>query len=208
MLGCLDADQHLLAIGREAAQILEEAAVPHLVGGGVALWAYGRRRNTKDIDLFLARGRQIDALDALARRRFHTRETDASWLYKAQKDDVTIDLIMYTTGDIAVDDRTFERSRRVEIDGLPFTVMGPEDVLLRKICSTSEIRCHDWYDALSIVARRDPRFDWAYLEDRTLENNLLRVLGFAFIARGDLGADAVPTSFVEALLARYRELEG
>lgn len=200
MLACLTADQRLLAIGHEAVRVLGEARVPHVVGGGVALWAYGRRRNTKDIDLFLSAGRQIEALDALARRDFHTRETDAAWLYKAQKADVTIDLIIYTTGDIRVDDETYEHARSLEIDGYGFTLMGPEDVLIRKILSTSEIRFHDWYDGLSIVARRDSEFDWGYFLRRARSYPSPRILAFALYAMGDEGHDVIPAHVLDALL--------
>ncbi|MBU6428370.1 MAG: nucleotidyltransferase [Cyanobacteria bacterium REEB65] len=202
MLEQRNADQHLLSVGYEATQVLAASKVPHLVGGGIALWAYGRRRNTKDIDLFLPKDRALDALDALARRGFHTRDMDARWLYKAQKSDVTVDIIVFTTGDIRVDERTFAHSRKVDLETFPFVLMGPEDVLYRKIHSTSEERFHDWYDALSILDRRDPLFDWDYFIDLARSNSLSRAVSFLFFARGDLGSDTVPEQQLEALLVR------
>ena len=97
-------DRLLLAAGHEASAILGQANVPHMVGGGIAVWAYGRRRYTKDIDLFIPAKLPFVSLDALGKRGFHTRDTDASWLYKAFKYGVLIDLIVWTTGNIRLDE--------------------------------------------------------------------------------------------------------
>ncbi|MNX70618.1 hypothetical protein D3C86_1018860 [compost metagenome] len=192
-------DHRLLSIGHEACEILKAAGVPFMVGGGVAVWAYGRRRCTKDIDLFLPPKIPFVAMDALGKHGFHTRDTDASWLYKAFKDGVLIDLIVWTTGNVRLDAETFAHTRDAEIDGLPFTLMGPEDVLFRKILSHREER-RDWYDALSMMTRPVANFDWTYFMSRVRPEHARRVLSFVLYAQADLGQQAVPDWVVTALL--------
>lgn len=191
--------KRLLSAGHEACQVLTEAGVPHMVGGGLAIWAYGRRRATKDIDLFIPPKIPYVALDALGKRGFFTRDSDAGWLYKAYKQDILIDIIVWTTGNIRVDEETFRRIRQVQIDGYPFTIMGPEDMLFRKILSHREER-RDWYDGLSMLAQTAEPFDWQYFMHRVGPLHARRVLSFLLYAQSELGTDAVPRPVIDDLL--------
>jgi len=193
----------LLAAAEEACRILTEAQIPHLVGGGIAVWSYGRRRWTKDVDLFIPPKIPFQAMDALGRHGFHTRDTDAYWLYKAIKGDVLIDLIVWTTGNIRVDEETFRRSRVAEIDGFHLPVMGPEDVLFRKILSHREDR-RDWYDGLSMLAPPPAGFAWDYFMTRVTPVHAPRVLSFLLYAQADLGPEVVPEGVLERLWAMRR----
>lgn len=193
-------DAHLLAVGHEACRILTEAGIPNMVGGGIAVWAYGRRRYTKDMDLFIPPRVPLMALDALGKAGFHTRETDASWLYKAIKQDVLIDLIVWTTGNIRVNDATFARTRSAQIDGHTFTLMGPEDVLFRKILSHREER-RDWYDGLSMLARPLADFDWEYFLHLVGDRHARRTLSFLLYAQTEIHLDVVPPEIIDTLLA-------
>lgn len=197
-------DAHLLAIGHEACRVLTQAGIPNLVGGGVAVWAYGRRRYTKDMDLFIPPRIPLVALDALGKHGFHTRETDASWLYKAIKQDVLVDIIVWTTGNIRVNEETFERSRAAQIDGLTFTLMGPEDVLFRKILSHKEER-RDWYDGLSMLARPFAAFDWEYFLRLVGTTYARRTLSFLFYAQTEIRPEVVPPHVLAELLGRLPE---
>ncbi len=206
-----DHDQeHLLKVGHEASAILEAAGVQHMAGGGVAVWAYGRRRMTKDIDLFLPFGKQGAAMDALCVRGYHTRDTDAGWLYKAFKDDVMIDLITFTTGEIRLDDETFEHVRRLKVDGYEFPLMGPEDVVFRKIYSTDETRFHDWYDALAILKKKGADdFQWDYFEKLARTRALERTVSFLFFALADREVRSnVPIGILRGLLGATGVMNG
>lgn len=191
----------ILATGQEACAILESAGFPFMVGGGVALWAYGRKRCTKDMDIFLPAELPHKALNVLARHGFHTRDTDGAWLYKAIKHDVLIDLIVWTTGNIRLDAETFERARPFRVNGHTFQVMGPEDLLFRKILSFREETPKDWYDGLSMVAQPIPAFDWDYFMRRVQDCHAYRVLSFLLFAQGQLGTTSVvPPGLIQALL--------
>ncbi len=197
-------DAHLLAIGHEACRVLKDAGIPAMVGGGIAVWVYGRRRYTKDMDLFIPPRIPLVALDALGKAGFHTRETDASWLYKAIKQDVLVDLIVWTTGNIRVTDETFARARKAQIDGHAFTLMGPEDVLFRKILSHKEDR-RDWYDGLSMLALPQAGFDWEYFLRLVGVRYARRALSFLFYAQTEIRPEVAPPAVIAELLDRLCE---
>jgi hypothetical protein len=140
----------------------------------------------------------IQALDALAKAGYHTRETDAGWLYKAFKQDIMVDIIVWTTGKIKVDEETLAHCRRMVLDGHLFHLMGPEDVLFRKIFSHREER-RDWYDGLSMLRHPLPDFDWDYFLRRSAGLSLFRTTSFILYALDEMGDDAVPTCAVKAL---------
>lgn len=198
----MDVDiKKLLSIGYEACQILDQADVPHMVGGGIAVWAYGRRRPTKDIDIFIPSSMPHRAMDALAKEGYHTRETDAGWLYKAFKEDIMVDLIVWTTGKIKVDEETIAHRRFYTIEGHQFHMMGPEDVLYRKIFSHNEER-RDWYDGLSMLRHPVPDFDWDYFLKRSANQSLNRTASFILYALDEMGSEVVPKTVVDSLIAQ------
>src|SRR5512141_2835005 len=86
-------DPMLFEVFKQGAMALDRGHVPYVVGGGIAVWAYGRKRWTKDIDLFVKPEDAGRALDALAVAGFRTEMTDPIWLYKAFKRDVLVDII-------------------------------------------------------------------------------------------------------------------
>ncbi len=200
--------ERIVAIGEEARQILQEAGIPCLIGGGIALWAYGRRRCTKDMDLFLPWQYPEEAMNVLARHGFHTRDTDAGWLYKAMKQDVLIDLIVYTTGNIRLDEETFRRSRTFSLDHYLLPVLGPEDLLFRKILSFREDTPKDWFDALSIVCPTLVAFDWDYFLERVGDRYAGRALSFLIFAQSECGKACAPGKAMEALFERWRQMPG
>ncbi|MHB9092218.1 MAG: nucleotidyltransferase, partial [Chloroflexota bacterium] len=128
-------DPMLFEVFKQGAMALDQGHVPYVVGGGIAVWAYGRRRWTKDIDLFVKPEDAGRALDALATAGFRTEMTDPIWLYKAFKRDVLVDIIFRSKADIFLDDEGIARSVEREVGGLGYTFrfMAPEDLVIRKI---------------------------------------------------------------------------
>lgn len=199
------------AIFGEACRILEEAGIPYVMGGGVAIRAYGRTRPLKDADIFLQREVVFKAMDELTKAGgFHTRDTDATWLYKAIKDDILVDIIVRTTGNIHMTNLTLEHARRVELYGYTMNMMGPEDLLFRKIHSHREGR-PDLFDALSMLESPIADFDWGYFLDMVYTNNVRKVLGFLLTAQADLGERTIPRRVICELTDRvmndYCEVE-
>ncbi|MHB1132258.1 MAG: nucleotidyltransferase [Chloroflexota bacterium] len=161
---------------KEGTDALERAGIPYVVGGGLAVWAYGRRRWTKDVDIFVKPEHAALALDALAAADFRTEMTDPIWLYKGFKRDVLVDIIFRSKGDIYLDEEALRRGQRRPIDGFEFLFMAPEDLVVRKIFAMVEDR-RDWYDAISIIDGLEGKIDWPYLLERS-QPDPGRVLSF------------------------------
>ncbi len=149
---------------KDAVAALDEAGIAYALIGGLACGLWGRPRWTHDIDLFVKPTDAKRALHALADRGFATEETDHSWIYKAWRDDVLVDLIFRITGDIYLDEVMGQRLTAQEIHGIPVKVIPPEDLLVIKAVVFDEKTPRHWYDALAIVARSE--LDWDYLVQR------------------------------------------
>ena len=192
----IEAEKAKFEVFGEACRILEAAGIPHVMGGGVAVRAYGRTRPLKDADVFMRKEEVFRAMDALtAMGDFHTRDTDATWLYKAIKADVLVDIIVRTTGNIHCTEQTFKRARRVELHGHSFLMMGPEDLLFRKILSHREGR-PDLFDAFSMLEQPIDGFDWGYFLEMCMGADVRRILGFMLWAQSELAEAGIPNAFI------------
>ncbi|OPZ83135.1 MAG: hypothetical protein BWY76_02423 [bacterium ADurb.Bin429] len=186
---------------QKACDALDAIGVPYMVGGGTAVVLWGRNRRTKDFDLFLNREVLRAAMNALSLAGFTTTDTEKNWLYKAWWGDLLVDLIVEVRGGVRITDETMLRSRVVEQFGVTFRVMGPEDVVYRKITCLTEGR-PDWHDAISIIARQGETFDWMYLL-YLAQQHPRRVLAFLLFAQTEMNAPACsPSSQVENQLFR------
>lgn len=195
----IEAEKAKFEVFGEACRILEAAGIPHVMGGGVAVRAYGRTRPLKDADVFLRKEAAFRAMDALtAVGDFHTRDTDATWLFKAIKADVLVDIIVRTTGNVHCTEQTFRRARRVVLHGHAFLMMGPEDLLFRKILSHREGR-PDLFDAFSMLERPILDFDWEYFLEMAWGSDVPRILGFMLWAQSELKNQVIPRPVIRRL---------
>jgi len=163
----------------EAIAVLEKSGIPYVIGGGLAARAYGRRRLTKDIDVFVTPEDAEKALHAFAKAGFRTERTDPDWLYKAFKRDILVDIIFRSSGGIYIDQRTLERARETTIGGHKIKVLPPEDLLVMKIMAIRPEVPRHWRDALAVL--QGARLDWNYLLERARvgPRRVLSVLLFA-----------------------------
>ena len=195
-------EQAKFAVFGEACRILEDARIPYVMGGGVAIRAYGRTRPLKDADIFLQREFVFPAMDELTKKgAFHTRDTDATWLFKAIKDEILVDIIVRTTGNIHMSQQTLEHARRIELYGYHMNMMGPEDLLFRKIHSHREGR-PDQFDAFSMLEQPIRDFNWDYFLSMVYTNDVRRVLGFLLCAQSEVGQSVIPRAVVCELTER------
>lgn len=182
---------------RESVDLLETAGIPHVIMGGLAVAALARPRWTHDIDVFLRPDDAIRALELLEQHGFLTEQSDPLWLFKAVKDDVLVDLIFRSSGDIYFDDSMQQRSVDVTFQGQSIRVIPPEDLLVLKVCAHREEGGYHWWDALALVA--SAQIDWDYLVDRS-RPAVRRVLSLLLYADGsDI---AVPRWAIETLWGR------
>jgi predicted nucleotidyltransferase len=187
----------------DAIRVAEATGLPHAFMGGIASTALGRPRWTHDVDLLVRPGDARAMLRAFAAAGFDTEETDQTWLYKATRDGVLVDLIFESTGGIVLDDEMLTRVRPASFDGLRLSVLSPEDLLVIKAIVHREHRQRHWFDALALVETGE--LDWPYLLRRA-EPNPRRVASLLLYAQTD-GLE-VPDWVIEDLLAKAHEQEG
>lgn len=162
-----------------ALDALEEAHVSYALIGGIAASGLGRPRSTQDIDLFVRPEDAEAILHVLANRGFRTEETNPTWLFKAFKDDVLVDIIFRSEGGFYFDDEVRLHSRLMLYHGRDVPVVSAEDFILIKCAVHSEEGPHHWHDALSVLSHS--KLDWDYLlhRSRKASRRLLALLIYA-----------------------------
>jgi predicted nucleotidyltransferase len=174
---------------------IEDKGIPYLLMGGAGTVTFGRRRATDDIDVFVRVGDADQVLEVLDAAGFDTRETELTWLHKAFRHGVLVDVIYRSAGDVLLDDEMLRRGRRRTYRGTETTIMCPEDLIVIKALASSEEATRHWYDALSLIA--NCQLDWDYLLERARAAGPRRLLSLLLYAESnDL---AVPTRIIESL---------
>jgi hypothetical protein len=186
----------------EAIRVAGGTGLPHAFMGGIASTALGRPRWTHDIDLCVRPGDARTMLRAFAEAGFTTEETDESWLYKATRDGVLVDLIFESSGGIVLDDEMLSRVRQASFGDLRLNVLGPEDLLVIKAIVHREHRQRHWFDALALVETGE--LDWPYLLRRAAPGPR-RVASLLLYAQTD--GLRVPDWVIEDLLEQARRQE-
>lgn len=145
----------------EAVDIMEESYIPYALIGGFAVKSLGRPRITHDIDFFVRpddAGRTLEALEA---RGFTSQKRDPFWLFKAWKDNILVDVIFKSSGDIYFDEEVQTHVRRTLFLGKYLNAISPEDFLVIKAAAHQEHNPHHWHDALAVL--KQGNLDWEYL---------------------------------------------
>lgn len=186
----------------DATQAIEHSRVRYVVGGGIAVWAYGRQRETKDIDVFVKKPDADKILATLRSIGFRTEHSDERWLYKGFRGDAMVDVIFENTIGKATDDLMIDNSRFVDISGHSFKIMSPEDLIYIKIISVIEDSPH-WEDAFSIITNNYEIIDWEYLLERCI-NEARILLSFLLYTSWAIDKEIVP----EWILRKLAKIDG
>jgi len=182
-VGSISIIEHFITY-KEAIDALERGGVPYAIGGGIAVAAYGRKRATKDIDLYIKTEDRMPAMKALQAAGFDTNPMlDVHWLCKAYKNGVPIDFILENIGRIFTTDETIRHAIRIKMYGHDVIVMAPEDLLVRKILA---MRCYrdDWYDCIAVLSNTYMSFDWDYFL-RLIKDFPEKALSFVLFVKTD-----------------------
>lgn len=173
-----------IAVYKEALDTLQKAGVPYVIGGGVAVAAYGRIRATKDLDLYMKPEDSAHALEALVKAGFEVNPMiGVKWLSKAYKHGISIDFILENVGGVIVTDETLKHGRYMNVAGCRMFIMSPEDLVFRKVLAMRCLR-DDWYDAIAVLSNTYQAFDWDYFLG-IAKNFTERVLSFLLFVRTD-----------------------
>ena len=130
---------------------------------------------------FTARGPPTD--QAFGGAGFQTQQTDPGWLYKALKEDVLVDVIFLSDGQVILDDEMLRRARSVSVENTRLPAMAAEDLIVIKALVHKERSPRHWFDALALLRRDD--IDWDYLLRRARQYGPLRVLSLLYYARSN-----------------------
>lgn len=183
-----------------AIDIIESKNIPYALIGGVAGKELGRPRVTHDIDLFIRPDDADAVLDLFERNGFEIEKRDINWLYKAWKNDVLVDIIFRSCGDIYFEEEVRNHVRRIPINGKMINAISPEDFIVIKAAAHREDNPHHWHDALSVL--KQGNIDWDYLlrRARYCPRRILSQLIYA--QSNDI---AVPTEVIKKLFRQVFE---
>lgn len=199
---------------RAAVPALREAEVPFMLGGSMAVWAYGGPEPTNDLDLMVREEDAERALQALEAAGMQVAHPPEEWLVKAWHEDVLIDLIHGPRG-LPITDEVLGRSRVRSLSALRVPVMALEDVLATKLRSLDEHQL-DLAWLLQIARAVREQIDWEALRDRTGDSpyaaaffTLVERLGIAPMPDDEQPADHTRLEAVRAAeAARATDLDG
>ena len=163
----------------ETVEAMEESGIRYVFIGGIASHGLGRPRSTHDIDLFVRPEDAELVLRALAKHGFRTEKTDPAWLYKGFKENILVDVIFKSKGEIYFDSEMFQRVTTAEFHGKELRLVSPEDLVIIKALAHSEATPGHWHDALAILSHAN--LDWDYLvrRGRRAPRRLLSLLLYA-----------------------------
>jgi predicted nucleotidyltransferase len=189
-----DLPQRFNRVLGETVEAMEEAGIRYAFIGGIASGGLGRPRSTQDIDLFVMPDDADLALRALAKHGFRTEKTDPSWLFKGFKDDILVDVIFKSKGEIFLDSEMYKRLITHEFHGKHLRLVAPEDLLIIKAAAHSELTPGHWHDAVALLSHAS--LDWDYLIRRA-KRAPRRVLSLLLYAQSnDIG---VPNQVITEL---------
>lgn len=191
-----------------ALDAMEEAGVPYLIGGAVALNHFtGIWRDTKDLDLFVRPGDVNDSLAALAGVGLRTERVYPSWLSKAWGDEYFVDLIHRNANGLhPVTDAWFERAPRTDLIDREVRLIPAEEMIFSKMFVGARNR-YDGADILHVLYAAGDGLDWDVLLDLAGTSHAglllshLNLYEWAYPAY----ADRVPDGVHRALRERVRE---
>jgi predicted nucleotidyltransferase len=144
----------------ETIDIIEKSGMPYALIGGVAVKSMGRPRITHDIDLFVTPDDAEKILEVLEKKGFTSQKRDPFWLFKAWKENILVDLIFRSSGDIYFDEEVQSHVRRTLYLGKHVNAISPEDFLVIKAAAHQEHNPHHWHDALAVL--KQGYIDWEY----------------------------------------------
>lgn len=195
-MGEIGLDQ-LEEVLRDCLGRLNDAGIPYVITGGLAVTTLARPRWTHDIDVFLRPRDAVAALSVLEDAGYEVERTDHEWLFKAWRDGLMVDLVFRSSGHIYFDDEMEERAVEREFLGVRMPVIAPEDLLVVKAASNSELTHYHWFDALALLGRHDIDWDHLLWRSRTHQRHVLSLLVYADAVDID-----VPTWVIQRLSQR------
>lgn len=196
-----------LCFYRDVLELLNENALPYLVGGAYALGHYaGINRHTKDFDIFIDRKDYDRISETLQREGYKTELTYPHWLAKICYGDTFIDLVFNSGNGIAeVDDDWFKHAAQAKIFDIQTKICPAEEMLWSKAYIMERER-FDGADVAHLIWARGAKFDWPRLLrrfDTHWELLLSHLILFGFIYPAH--KEVVPKWVMDTLLEQLQQ---
>ncbi|HEY7874625.1 MAG TPA: nucleotidyltransferase family protein [Actinomycetota bacterium] len=183
---------------RELVSLFEDEGFDYAVGGGIATdhWK-GDLEFVADIDVVIREEDAPAILSLLGSNGYETAEMEHSWLHKAFKGSVTVDLIFELKNGTRIDGTFLERCTRAGVLGTLAPVMSAEDQVasLTATLDRETVGKH-WYNVIDIVSNND--LDWDYVVERSQADPLRMLAIVSFALSEDV---PIPSGVVDRLLA-------
>ncbi len=183
-------------------QVIQEAraaGIRFAFGGAFATAAYtGALRNTKDFDFYVLPDDRDAMKQAISRAAlddyFDRLPYDRSWIYRATRGDVIVDVIWAMANLRAyVDERWVTHGPEIIVRDERLRAIPIEELIWSKLYVLQRERC-DWTDVLNLIDARADAIDWEHLlsrldNDAPLLTGVMSVFGWLAPPRaGDIPA--------------------
>ncbi len=172
---------------RRAASALKAHGPQFALAGSYALWVHGGPEPVHDVDFAIAESDVDAATVTLDSAGFTITRPPEDWLFKANLDDVFVDVLHAING-VSVDAALIENGESHEVLAIRMQVLSPTVVLTHKLCALHEHSC-DFTKLLPAARAVRERVDWDRVRTETAENDFA-VAFFALIDRLGITAPA------------------
>lgn len=172
---------------RRAASALKAHGPQFALAGSYALWVHGGPEPVHDVDFAIADSDVDAATVTLDAAGFTITRPPEDWLFKANLDDVFVDVLHAING-VPVDAALIENGESHEVLAIRMQVLSPTVVLTQKLCALHEHSC-DFTKLLPAARAVRERVDWDRVRAETAENDFA-VAFFALIDRLGITASA------------------
>lgn len=153
----------------ETVEAFDDADLPFMVVGALAVSVHGNPRTTRDIDLvvrmdFDEHERVEEVLRSLTGEPIEERKDQMGHRLVTDLPSGLMLEVFFIYGH-PLYDREYERRVEIEVEGVCVPVISPEDLILRKLVNTRIRRGKDLEDAFGVAARQGERLDLQYLRE-------------------------------------------
>ncbi len=173
--------EELVLTLKKAVAALRDAEVPHLLAGGLAIWARGGPERDHDLDFLVKPDDAERALEALVADGMKPERPPEDWLLKAYDDNgVLVDLI-FRPSEEPVTDEMIARGDELEVKAIKVHVVAAGDVIVSKLLALREHEL-DLDPLIEMTRAVREQVDWADVRTRTEHSPFARA--FFTLAEG------------------------
>jgi hypothetical protein len=170
---------------KKSVAAFDDADVPFLLGGSLAIWAHGGPETRNDLDFMVKPEDAERALQALVEVGMRPEHPAEEWLLKAWDENVLVDLIHHPMG-MTITDEVISRGPRRSVAAMEVSVMAVEDVLATKLLALGE-HSLDLEGSLQLARALREQIDWSQVRSRTEQSPYARTFLYLVEQLGIVG---------------------